>query len=96
MTNETAMELDKNDPRVTLFLSDGLSEYDLVSMNLIIKEGHGDWYHARLLRAFYDLIQHADAVNEARLVSAYPGTCAAIRAWYNGELPLRPRAEAPA
>lgn len=98
MTNEQTaqLEVDKSDPRVALFLSDGLSEYDLVSMTRIIKEGHGNWYHAELLRAFYSLIQHADAENEARLVGAYPGTCAAIRAWYNGDLPVRPKAEAPA
>lgn len=96
MTTEQAsqMEVDKDDPRVALFLSDGLSEYDLLSMTEIIKGGHGDWYHAVLLRAFYELIQHADANNEARLIAAYPGTCAAIRAWYNGDLPLRPKVEA--
>ena len=92
MTTEQAqMEIDKSDPRTELFLSDGLSEYDLLSMTIIIKQGHGDWYHALLLRAFYDLLQHADTLNEARLTQAYPGTCAAIRAWYNDDLPLRPK-----
>lgn len=95
-TEQVQMEIDKNDPRVELFLSDGLSEYDLISMTSIIKQGHGDWYHAILLRAFYELIQHADSNNEARLIAAYPGTYAAIRAWYNGDLPLVPKAEAPA
>ena len=84
------IEVDTNDPRLGHFISDGLSEYDLVHMTEIIKENYGNWYHAKLLRAFYELLRVADIRNEGKLMSIYPGTCAAIKAWYNGELPLRP------
>ena len=94
MTDQTIkMEIDTNDPRAKQFMSDGLSEYDLINMTAIIKDNHGDWYHAILLRTFYALLAHADANNEAKLRSIYPGTCAAIKAWYNGDLPLRPSSE---
>lgn len=32
-------------------MQDGLSEYDLANMTEIIREGWGDWYHARLLHS---------------------------------------------
>jgi len=62
---------------------DGLSEFDLSHMTEIIREGYGTWYHAELLRALAKLMPHADSENMARLESAYPGSCAAFRIWYN-------------
>lgn len=61
---------------------DGLSEYDLAHLTEIIREGYGDWYHARLMRALHLLLPHADHVNTARLETAYPGSVAAYRIWY--------------
>ena len=69
----------------TLMLTE-LSEYDLAHMQEIIKEDMGDWYHAKLLRALHELLRDADSDNLRRLRTAYPGTCAAYMAWYNGRL----------
>jgi hypothetical protein len=62
---------------------DGLSEFDLAHLTEIIREGYGTWYHANLMRALHMLLPHADAQNMARLESAYPGSVAAYRIWYN-------------
>jgi len=61
---------------------DGLSEYDLAHLTEIIRDGMGDWFHAELMRALHVLLPHADATNTARLESAYPGSVAAYRIWY--------------
>lgn len=68
---------------LALLTSDGLSPFDLVNMTKIIREGHGTWYHAELMRALHHLMPHADADNMRRLETAYPGSCAAYRIWYN-------------
>lgn len=62
---------------------DGLSEFDLAHLTEIIREGYGSWYHAELMRALHTLLPHADSTNLARLESAYPGSVAAYRIWYN-------------
>ena len=62
---------------------DGLSEFDLAHLTEIIREGYGDWYHAELMRALYTLLRKADGTNTARLERAYPGSCAALRIWWN-------------
>jgi hypothetical protein len=62
---------------------DGLSEYDLEKLTEIIRGGHGDWYHAHLMRALHMLLPQADHVNTARLEQAYPGSVEAYRIWYN-------------
>ena len=64
-----------------------LSEFDHDHMDEIIKDGYGDWFHAKLLRALYELIPDADSTNRAKLRSAFPGSCAAVMAWYNGRIP---------
>ena len=66
-----------------------LSEYDLSHMREIIKEGHGDWFQARLLRALDGLLIYADGGNLHKLRTAFPGTCAAYIAWYNGSIPSK-------
>ncbi|KKN08487.1 hypothetical protein LCGC14_1056050 [marine sediment metagenome] len=70
----------------TLMLTE-LSEYDLAHMQEIIKEDMGTWFHAKLLRALHELLREADGNNLRRLRLAYPGTCAAYMAWYNGRIP---------
>lgn len=35
---------------------DGLSPFDLEHLTEIIREGAGDWFHARLMRALHDLL----------------------------------------
>ena len=72
---------------------DGLTPYDLAHMTEIIREGHGDWYHARLMRALHELLPYADWKNTARLDAAYPGSVAAYRIWYN-DLTMEGRANA--
>jgi len=62
---------------------DGLSEFDLAHLTEIIREGHGDWFHARLMRALDLTLPHADVQNMARLENAFPGSVAAYRIWYN-------------
>jgi len=62
---------------------DGLSDFDLDNMTKIIREGHGTWFHANLMRALHVLLPHADAFNTLRLESAFPGSVAAYRVWYN-------------
>ena len=62
---------------------DGLTEFDLAHLTEIIRDGYGSWYHADLMRALNILLPHADARNTARLESAYPGSVAAYRIWYN-------------
>jgi len=62
---------------------DGLSEFDLAHLTEIIREGYGDWFHARLMRALDTVLPYADAQNLARLERAYPGSVAAYRIWYN-------------
>jgi hypothetical protein len=62
---------------------DGLSEFDLAHLTAIIRDGYGDWFHADLMRALYVLLPHADTINTARLEGAYPGSCAALRIWWN-------------
>jgi hypothetical protein len=62
---------------------DGLSEFDLAHLTEIIREGYGSWYHANLMRALHQLLPYADSYNTARLESAYPGSVAAYRIWYN-------------
>lgn len=62
---------------------DGLSEFDLAHLTEIIRNGHGDWFHAKLMRALHDLLPHADHLNTARLGRAFPGSVAAYRIWYN-------------
>ena len=62
---------------------DGLSEYDLAHLTEIIREGHGDWFHARLMRALASLLPFADETNLGRLEAAYPGSCAAYMIWHN-------------
>ena len=62
---------------------DGLSEFDLAHMTEIIRDGYGDWFHANLMRALHQLLPHADETNTARLESAYPGSVATYRIWYN-------------
>ena len=64
-----------------------LSEYDLDNMDEIVRDGHGDWFHAKLIRALYELLLDADSNNKAKLRSVFPGTCAAVMAWYNKEIP---------
>lgn len=71
---------------------DGLSEYDLAHLTEIIREGHGDWFHARLMRALATLLPFADSKNFARLEDAYPGSVAAYRIWHN-DLTVEGRAE---
>ena len=68
--------------------SDGLSPFDLMNMTKIIREGHGTWYHAELMRALHKLLPHADADNTRRLEQAYPGSVAAYRIWYNSPAEL--------
>lgn len=63
--------------------SDGLSRFDLLNMTKIIREGHGTWYHAELMRALHRLLPHADSENLRRLSVAYPGSVAAYTLWYN-------------
>ena len=53
------MEEDRADPRLPLFLRDGLGEYDLTSLTGIVKHGQGHWFHAVLSRTFFALIRHA-------------------------------------
>lgn len=79
----TRRTVDSTDPRLPLLMSDGLSEYDLTVMTEIVKEGHGNWYHAKLLRALHALMPAADEHNLARLRSAYPGSTMAYELWYN-------------
>lgn len=62
---------------------DGLSRFDLAHMTEIIRDGHGDWFHAKLMRALHELLPKADSTNSARLEDAYPGSVAAYRIWYN-------------
>lgn len=64
-------------------MRDGLSGFDLDNMTRIIREGHGTWFHAELMRALHRLLPHADAENTARLERAYPGSVMAYRIWYN-------------
>ncbi len=64
-----------------------LSDYDLAHMQEIIKDGLGNWYKARLLRFLHEVLSQADGNNLRRLRTAYPGTCAAYMAWYNGRIP---------
>ena len=73
-------------------MQDGLSEYDVQNLNAIIRDGHGSWYHAELMRALHILMPHADDENLARLRSAYPGSTLAYELWYRGELPLKKEA----
>lgn len=76
--------MDEHDTSNTAYLcQDGLSPYDLAHLTEIIREGHGDWFHADLMRALHTLLPHADAENMARLERAYPGSVAAYRIWYN-------------
>ena len=82
--------LDKSDPKLIEHLMiDGLSEHDIINMSEIIRNNYGDWYHARLLRALDILMPHADQHNLLRLETAYPGSTAAYKLWYNHELPLK-------
>jgi len=74
------------DEELAVFMVDGLSLYDLAHMTAIIKSDHGNWYHAKLLRAFDVLLRVADDQNLERLRFAYPGTVAAYTRWYNGHL----------
>lgn len=76
-----------------ILTQDGLSTFDLAHMTEIIREGFGDWYHARLMRALHELLPFADAENTARLELAYPGSVAAYRIWYN-DTSVEGRAEA--
>ena len=64
-------------------MQDGLSLHDLEHMTEIIREGHGSWYHANLMRALHILLPHADSNNMARLTEAYPGSVEAYRIWYD-------------
>ena len=67
---------------------EGISEYDLAHLDLIIK-GKPEattWFAARRLRAFYELISHADQSNRQRLEGAYPATCEVIMVWHNTRL----------
>lgn len=68
-----------------LMLTD-LSEHDLAYMGAIIREDHGDWFSAKLMRCLHILLPVADDKNLAKLRNAYPGACAAYLAWYNGRL----------
>ena len=82
--------LDRSDPKlIERLMIDGLSEHDITHMSEIIKNNHGDWYHAKLLRALDILMPHADWHNLQRLQIAYPGSTAAYKLWYNHELPLK-------
>lgn len=74
-------------------MQDGLSRFDLAHLTEIIREGHGSWYHADLMRALHVLLPHADSTNMARLALAYPGSVAAYRVWYNDPLALKKLAE---
>jgi len=62
---------------------DGLSEFDLEHLTEIIRDEYGSWFHARLMRALHMVLPYADAQNLSRLESAYPGSVAAYRIWYN-------------
>lgn len=64
-------------------MQDGLSPFDLEHMTEIIRDGHGSWFHARLLRAMHELAPAADAANTERLRRAFPGTYAAYALWYD-------------
>lgn len=64
-------------------MSDGLSQHDLAHMTEIIRENHGDWYHAKLMRALHILLPHADSNNVKCLKTAYPGSVLAYMTWYN-------------
>lgn len=64
-------------------MQDGLSPFDLEHMTAIIRQGHGTWYHAHLLRSMHQLAPMADSTNTERLKQAYPGTYAAYALWYN-------------
>lgn len=70
---------------LTLMLTD-LSPHDLHHMDDIIRKDHGNWYHAKLMRALHILLPVADDTNLTKLRNAYPGACAAYLAWYNGRL----------
>lgn len=67
----------------TYLKQDGLSDFDLDNLSMIIWEGFGSWYHAELMRALHHLLPHADSENTARLERAYPGSVMAYRIWYN-------------
>ncbi len=61
-----------SDEERSLFMSDGLSDYDLRVLDRIVA-GHGDWFHAQLVRLFLK----ADQKNWQRLGDAFPGTALA-------------------
>ena len=69
----------------SLMLTD-LSEYDLDSMDDIIRKDYGDWFSAKLMRCLHILLPLADSTNLDKLRYAYPGACAAYLAWYNHRL----------
>lgn len=67
---------------VELYISDGLSLYDLQNLEGL-NMGHGTWFHAQLVRLF----SAADLTNQQRLGLGFPGTWAAIasrRAFHKG------------
>lgn len=64
----------------------GLSDHDLYNMDDIIRNNHGDWFSAKLMRCLHILLPVADQANLTKLRNAYPGACAAYLAWYNHRL----------
>jgi hypothetical protein len=58
-----------------------VSEWDKENLDKIIRDGHGDWFSAHLLR----LMAKSDMQNRALLGSVYPEHLAALeRYWNNG------------
>ena len=64
---------------------EGISEYDLAHLDETIKGDpkRATWFAGRRLRAFYELLQHADEENTQRLKLGFPATCEVIMVWYN-------------
>ena len=79
----TIAEMQSHDRAIILT---DLSEYDLDHIDQIIRDTHGDWFMAHLLRTLHILLPVADQANLLKLRTAYPGACAAYLAWYNNRL----------
>ncbi len=64
---------------------EGISNFDLDHLNDIIKGDpeRSTWFAARRLRRYFELMEHADAINMARLRMGFPATCDLLMTWYN-------------
>ena len=67
---------------------DGISDYDMIYMSQIIREGEGSWFAADLMRCLHILLPHADGKNTAKLTNAFPGAVMAYRIWYENPIEL--------